>query len=228
MKFVVVAATDGGTSDTGAAAAFYLPGVALMAAGSTWVGCRLAAGRGRALLALLALLSPFVFFLSFAVLDGVGKAAVGDTGPAWLEDEIGILLTGAAWLAASLLGRRAAARGSARSRDAKRLLATGLLVLLVTAFGACGGGDDDDSASASADYCDVAHEMTAVEDMPTNDLLDRYVEAASEQIRDDADYAAKAIKASGEGAFEDPRVGQAVDRIENFETSECGIEHEEE
>jgi len=102
-KLAVVAATDGATSDTGAAAIFYLLGVALLAIGSTAVGLWLAAGRHRAVRVLAVVLSPVLFFVSFMLLDSIAKLLVGDAGPAWLEDEAGIGLTAMFWLLTGLL-----------------------------------------------------------------------------------------------------------------------------
>ena len=107
-KFAVIVATDGATTDTGAAAAFYLLGVTLMLVGSTWVGVRATARLGTPLFALGVILSPVVLIASFTVLEGIAKGAVGDAGPAWLADEAGIVATGAAWLLASAWSLRAA------------------------------------------------------------------------------------------------------------------------
>lgn len=97
-KFAVIVATDGATDDEGAAAFFYLLGVALMAVGAASVTLRLA--RGRLTTVLAALAAPFAFFASFMLLEAIAKALVGDTGPVWLGDEIGIAVTGAAWFVA--------------------------------------------------------------------------------------------------------------------------------
>lgn len=120
-KIGVIAGTDGEVTDTGAAAAFFLSGVALMVVGSSWIGTRLAAGRPAGVVVLLALLSPVAFFVSFAVLESVAKAVVGDAGPAWLKDEVGIAATGAFWLLAgiwSLRGARHSASEALASRAA--------------------------------------------------------------------------------------------------------------
>jgi hypothetical protein len=54
-----------------------------------------------------------VFFFSFAVLGDVLKAAVGDRGPAYAGDEIGILVAALVWLGVGLWIL-------ARARQAKR------------------------------------------------------------------------------------------------------------
>lgn len=106
-KFTVIVATAGETTDTGAAAAFYLLGVALMLVGATWVGARATARLAAPLFALGVLLSPVVLFASFTVLEALAKGVVADAGPAWLEDEAGIAATGAFWLLAGMWSLRA-------------------------------------------------------------------------------------------------------------------------
>lgn len=96
-KFLVIAATDGAVDDEGAAAVFYLLGLALMAIGAAAITLRLIPWRPIA-----ALLAPVLFVLSFMLLDGIAKPLVGDAGPSWLEDEAGIVLTGVVWLAVGL------------------------------------------------------------------------------------------------------------------------------
>lgn len=103
-KFGVIVVTDGATSGAAdaVAAVLYLLGVALMLAGSTWVGVRLAGDRPLPLVVVLAVLSPLLVFVSYALLDAAGNAIAGDAGPDWLADEVGILLTGALWLVVSV------------------------------------------------------------------------------------------------------------------------------
>lgn len=97
-KVAVIIATDGEVTDEGAAAFFYLLGVALMVIGSTAVGAMLAGRRMQLMLVMAIALSPIIFFISYAILDGIAKPMVGDRGPAYAEDEAGILMTGLAWL----------------------------------------------------------------------------------------------------------------------------------
>lgn len=97
-KVAVIIATDGKVNDEGAAAFFYLLGVALMLIGSTAVGTLLAGHRSRLVVAVAVVLSPIVLFVSFAILDGLTKPLVGDRGAAYWADEVGILTTGLAWL----------------------------------------------------------------------------------------------------------------------------------
>ncbi|MGI8643215.1 MAG: hypothetical protein ACR2LS_03760 [Thermomicrobiales bacterium] len=97
-KVAVIIATDGRVTDEGAAALFYILGVALMTIGSTAVGVLLAGHRSRLALAVAVALSPIFFFVSYAILDGIAKPLAGDRGPAYWVDEAGILATGLAWL----------------------------------------------------------------------------------------------------------------------------------
>jgi hypothetical protein len=115
VKFLVILADQGGDAG-GVTAVLYLLGIALMVVGAAFVAGLAARGRGRLVLVAAIVVSPLLVFLSYAVLDGLAKAAVGDSGPGWLEDEVGILATGVFWLAAGMLGRRSAGdveRGSA-------------------------------------------------------------------------------------------------------------------
>jgi hypothetical protein len=109
VKFGVIL-VDGGGDAGGVTAVLYLLGIALMVVGSAFVGRLAAGGRGRVVLVAAMALSPLLVFLSYALLDGLAKGVVGDAGPAWLEDEAGILVTGVFWLAAGLLGRRVGRR----------------------------------------------------------------------------------------------------------------------
>jgi general stress protein CsbA len=92
-KLVVIIATDGAVVDEGAAAVFYLLGLALMIVGSMAGAVLLTYRRSRWIVTTAALLSPAVYFAAFIVLDGLAKALVGDRGPAYLRDEAGILAT---------------------------------------------------------------------------------------------------------------------------------------
>jgi hypothetical protein len=109
VKFLIILADDGGDAG-GLAAVLYLLGVGFMVVGSAFLAVHLARGRGRLVLAAGLVAAPFVVFLSYALLDGLAKAVVGDSGPGWLEDEAGILVTGLFWLAAGLWGRRSGRR----------------------------------------------------------------------------------------------------------------------
>jgi hypothetical protein len=104
-KMAVIAATDGAEAGTGSAAAsvFYLLGVALMPAGLAGVAVALAAGRHLVLRVVAGIAGFLSFFASYAVLESIAQAIVGDTDPTWLGDEVGILLTGVVLMTAGLL-----------------------------------------------------------------------------------------------------------------------------
>jgi hypothetical protein len=104
-KFLVIVAASGADAG-GVTAVLYLAGVALMLVGSVFVAGLVARGRGLLVLVPAMVLSPFLVFLSYAVLDSLAVGVVGDAGPGWLEDEAGILATGVFWLGAGLWGRR--------------------------------------------------------------------------------------------------------------------------
>lgn len=97
-KIAIIIATEGKVNDEGAAALFYILGVALMAIGSTAVGVRLANRRSSLLLIGAVVLSPVVFFVSSSVLDGNAKPLLENRGPAYWEDEAGIVVTALIWL----------------------------------------------------------------------------------------------------------------------------------
>lgn len=107
-KLVVIAATDGEVTDTGLAAVFFIGGVILLIAGAATVSLRIARGRGRVAHVAGYVAAPVVFIASFLLLEPLGKAVVGDAGPAWLGEEAGIGLVGIVWLAVGIASRRRA------------------------------------------------------------------------------------------------------------------------
>jgi len=115
-KLAVIAGTDGRVTDTGAAAAFFVLGAILLAAGGGCVALRLLRPRRRLAAGVALALGPVLFFVSFTLLDGLAQAVVGSAGPAWLEDEVGILATGAVWLAIGLVLLRAMPDGARAPR----------------------------------------------------------------------------------------------------------------
>ena len=97
-KVAIIIATEGKVNDEGAAALFYILGVALMSVGSTAGGVRLANRRSSLLLIGAVVLSPVVFFVSSSVLDGIAQPLLENRGPAYWEDEAGIVVTALIWL----------------------------------------------------------------------------------------------------------------------------------
>jgi hypothetical protein len=108
-KMAVITATDGAVADGATAAGvFYLLGVVLMPAGLAGVAVALTAGRHGAIRGAAAVGGLFSFFVLFVALEGVAKGLVGDAGPSWLQDEAGILVTGAVLMGGGLLAARSA------------------------------------------------------------------------------------------------------------------------
>ena len=103
-KFAVIVATDGAVDNEGAAAIFFIAGAALMAIGAATLTLRLARGRLSTAAAVIA--APFLWGLSFMILDPIAQGAVGDAGPSWLQDESAIALTGVVWLLVGLASVR--------------------------------------------------------------------------------------------------------------------------
>ena len=114
VKFVVIAASGGATTglpDT-ATAVLYVGAVVLMAIGMVGLGIALLAGRPVLVRALGGAAGLLALFATYSALDAVAKGIAGTTDPAWLADEIGIVVTGALLMTLGLL--------LTRRRDASR------------------------------------------------------------------------------------------------------------
>lgn len=110
----------------------------------------------------------------------------------------------------------------ARSRFLEMSAAVAAAVVLVGTAG-CGdddGGDGDDVAA----YCDFSAELDEQEGLPSDDQLDRIVELAPGEIRDEIEFVAERVKEQGEEIFaeEDEDVLAAFEEIEAFEAENCG------
>ena len=105
VKFVVIAATDGaesGLPDT-ATSVLYIAAVLLMVLGLVNLGVAVTLGR-HVLLRILGGVAGLVsWVLAYMVIDGIAVGIVGKTDPAWLNDEIGIVSTGAVLMTIGLL-----------------------------------------------------------------------------------------------------------------------------
>ena len=100
-KVAILAATDG--EDSLVVALLYFAGVLGITLGASWIGVRLVGDGPLPLAVALGALGPVLAFVAYdAVLDPLAVAVLGGAGPAWFQDEAGILLTGVVWLAASL------------------------------------------------------------------------------------------------------------------------------
>ena len=103
-----------------------------------------------------------------------------------------------------------------------RRLAITMAVLAVLAFGglaAC--GDDDDGGGGVETYCELSAELQGVED-PSDEQLEEIVSASPEEIRDQAEVLADALREGDDSAFEDPEVIEAVTDLQEFEAENCG------
>lgn len=92
--------------------------------------------------------------------------------------------------------------------------------------------EDDTEVDALAEYCDLANEIYEADDFPTADQLTRYKAVAPAEIKEAADTAADAlIPVEGDviaslAAFADDDVEEPIVVINNYETAQCGLEHD--
>ncbi len=116
LKFIVIAATEGALNGTPATVAglLYVTAVSLMVLGMAGLGVTLLSGRHWALRVLGAVGGLVGWVLSYAVIETLAQAVVGDTDPLWMHEEIGIVATGAILMTVGLLLARA------RSSEAER------------------------------------------------------------------------------------------------------------
>ena len=102
-KIAVIVATDGRIITTGPAAWLMRIGLVGLFVGSTGVGLWVARRRSRPVRAAAVLLSPVALAASLVTLGMLASAAVralvGGRGPAYLEQEVGIAVGAAVWLA---------------------------------------------------------------------------------------------------------------------------------
>lgn len=110
----------------------------------------------------------------------------------------------------------------------KRVLLAGFAALALAFTGACAGDDADVDADLSADtnadegsveeYCEFAAELDSREEVPSDEDLDRIVDLAPEEIKDDVETLADAIK---EGDMESDEATAAGERLEAWEDDNC-------
>jgi hypothetical protein len=97
---------------------------------------------------------------------------------------------------------------------------------------AAADGSAGDGGGASSELCDLAQEMADQDDFPTPEQLQQYQELAPEEIQDAVQTAAgPLIDAGGDPVAMFAAIGQddvetASAEINEFETAECGIDHE--
>ncbi len=109
LKLWVIVATDGRVVATGAAGAFFDLGFYSLIVGSTGVGLRLTMKLETSLRVILAVVSPFAFFVLFGIFSGIGYALVaigrlivGDALPSYLLEEGGIFVSAVVGLLAGI------------------------------------------------------------------------------------------------------------------------------
>ena len=111
-------------------------------------------------------------------------------------------------------------------RRGVRVAVVGVLLLGTGLVAGC-GDDDEDEGATSEEFCDLARELNEAEGFPEGERMDAYVDAAPDEIKDEAELAIDAIKEQGEDAFGDEEVIEAVEAIERLEADECDIQRPE-
>jgi hypothetical protein len=113
-KTAVIAATDGAEAGASSAitAILYLLGAVLMPAGLAGMAVALTAGRHLMLRVVAGVAGFLSAFITYSVLEAAAQSLTGDTDPAWLGEEVGILVTGVVLAAIGLLAaQRSQLRG---------------------------------------------------------------------------------------------------------------------
>jgi len=104
-KIVVIIATDGRVTHTGAAGTSFTIGLWLLSVGAAGLGLRLTMSVDLVSRVILTVGSPFVFILSFFVFSVIGYAILavarliaGDALPRYMLGEAGILISAVVWM----------------------------------------------------------------------------------------------------------------------------------
>lgn len=109
------------------------------------------------------------------------------------------------------------------------------LVAGFTAFAllVAGCGDDEDGGDLAA-YCDLTASFDDQESFPSDDQLDEVEDVAPEEIRDDVETFADAIRevdeddpAAASALFDDEEVVTALGNIEQFEAENCDTDSDD-
>jgi hypothetical protein len=98
--------------------------------------------------------------------------------------------------------------------------------------GSDGTGSDDGAAPmAGTEFCDLALELAAQEDVPSVDQMKEYQELAPEEVSDAVDTAvSKLLESDGDmvkffAIYAEDDVEAAVDEMNAFEDEQCGTDH---
>ena len=104
LKVALIALNDalGRAIDALPVPIFYLTAILLMVIGATAVGIALVDARAWWVRLIAAAVSVVAWFVLYAALDSLLKAAFETTDPDWLRDELGIVSTGAVCLLVGL------------------------------------------------------------------------------------------------------------------------------
>ena len=137
----------------------------------------------------------------------------------------------------------------------RRIGAVAAALALTVSLAACGGDDDDDAASSASDtteaaegddsvtdtpeageetseYCALVLETFEQDSPPNAEQLAQYQELAPAEIADPVAIAAPALLEAGDdtvalfNAIAQDETEEAVEAINEFETAECGVEHD--
>lgn len=110
---------------------------------------------------------------------------------------------------------------------------TAVVLTLAVTSAAC-GDDDDSSGSATASgnvqaYCEIAAEVDSLEGLPNDEQLDRLLETAPAEIRDDVTYLVGRLRGdiNPDEVFGDPEVVERFQRTDAWEGDHCGAESEQ-
>ena len=112
VKVSLIAANGGTNTNEGIVAVCFGIGALGLLVGSTSLGLWLTRTRSVLVRVVAAIASIAIFWLTFGFIDEGMQAVVGSSGPDWVQDEMGIVVTAVIWLAIGLW-IRARARGAA-------------------------------------------------------------------------------------------------------------------
>ncbi len=101
VKVVAIVGNGGDNTDEGVVGLLYVVGLAGLVFGVTAIGGWVSLARPTWLTVVAAVASIPIFFVSYAVLDAVAKATIGDAGGEYMRQEHGIWLTGLLWAVAA-------------------------------------------------------------------------------------------------------------------------------
>ncbi|MGH2746494.1 MAG: hypothetical protein ACRDKB_01035 [Actinomycetota bacterium] len=105
-----------------------------------------------------------------------------------------------------------------------RIRARVIAAIVALAAVGCGGGDGTSGSGDLGAFCDQAIALDRLERHPTDDELDRLVEAAAEDIRDDSEIlaaSAREFRAGNANAAASEEIQEAGKRFDRFVEDNC-------